>query len=163
MLQTLCYTPIGPNLSSPCKILLNCTDPRSRQPSTPIDLEQVRDYLIAKRSVQKHYFDKRHNTRPLLDLSPRQDVLFLSPVDQTSFLEGTIVSQANMPRSYIIEGQGHGYRCNRQHIRPINTDPPLLLARAYTHTTPRTQNNPIISGPQHISEQPQPPKQPKVV
>ena len=92
MLQTLCSTPIGPNLPSPHEILLNCTDPKPGQPSTPIDLEQVRDYLITKKSVQKHYFDKRHNTRPLQDLSPGQDILFLSPVDQTSYLEGTIVS-----------------------------------------------------------------------
>ena len=147
LLQTLRSTPIGPSLSSPCEILLNRTDPKPGHPSTPIDLEQVRDYLITKKSVQKHYYDKRHNTRPLPDLSPRQDVLFLSPVDQTSYLEGTIVSQANTPRSYIIESQGHRYRCNRQHIKPINTDPPSLLARPYMHTAHQSHNNPIISGP----------------
>ena len=154
---------MGPNPPSPHKILLNHTDSRPGQLSTPIDLEQVKDYLINKRSVQKHYFNKRHNTRPLPDLSPGQDVLFLSLVDQMSYLEGTIASQANMPRSYLIEAQGCRYRCNRQHIRPINTEPPSPLARPYMHTTPQTHNNPIISGPQPISGPPQPPKQPKVV
>ena len=101
LLQTLRSTPIGPSLPSPCEILLNCTDPKPSHPSTPIDLEQVRDYLITKRSAKKHYYDKRHNTRPLPDLSSSQDVLVLSPVDQMSYLEGTIVSQANTPRSYI--------------------------------------------------------------
>ena len=92
LLHTLCSTPIGPSLPSPRKILLNCTDPKPGHPSTPINLEQVRDYLITKKSTQKHYYDTRHNTRPLPDLSPSQDVLFLSPVDQMSYLEGTIVS-----------------------------------------------------------------------
>ena len=92
LLQTLHSTPIGPSLPSPHEILLNCTDPKPGHPATPINLEQVRDYLITKRSAQKHYYDRRHNTRPLPDLSPGQDVLFLSPVDQMSYLEGTIVS-----------------------------------------------------------------------
>ena len=103
LLQTLHSTPIGPSLPSPHEILLNCTDPKPGHLSTPIDLEQVRDYLITKKSVQKHYYNKRHNTRPLPNLSPSQDVLFLSPVDQMSYLEGTIVSGANTPRSCIIE------------------------------------------------------------
>ena len=115
-------------------------------PSTPINLEQVRDYLITKRSVQKHYYDKIHNQdKTLPDLSPSQDILFLSPVDQMSYLEGTIVSQANTPRSYIIKGQGDRYRHNRQHIKPINTNPPPLSARPYT--AHQSHNNPIISGP----------------
>ena len=147
LLQILCSTPIGPSLPSPCKILLNRTDHKPGHPSTPIDFKQVRDYLITKKLVQKHYYDKRHNTRPLPDLSPGQDVLFLSLVDQMSYPEGTIVSQANTPRSYIIEAQGHRYRCNRQHIKPVNTNPPLLLARPYTHTAHQSDNNPIISGP----------------
>ena len=65
-----------------------------------------------------------------------------------SYLEGTIVSQANTPRSYIVEAQGHRYRHNRQHIKPMNTDPPLPLARSYMHTAHQLHNNPIISGPQ---------------
>ena len=142
--------PIGPSLPSPCEILLNCTDPKPGHPPTPINLEQVRDYLITKKSTQKHYYDTRHNTRPLPDLSPGQDVLFLSPVDQMSYLEGTIVSQASTPRSYIIEAQGRRYRHNRQHIKPINTDPPSPLARPSTAT--QSHNNLIISGPQNITQ-----------
>ena len=53
MLQTLHSTPIGPNLPSPHEILLNCTDPKPGQPSTPIDVEQVRDYLITKKVSSK--------------------------------------------------------------------------------------------------------------
>ena len=92
-----------------------------------------------KRPVQKHYYNRRHNTRPLPDLSPGQDILFLSPMDQTS------------------------YRYNRQHIRPINTDPPSPLSRPYMHTTPQSHNNSIVWGPQNISGPPQPLSEPKVV
>ena len=80
-----------------------------------------------------------------------------------SYLEGTIVSHANTPRSYIIKAQGHRYRHNRQHIRPINTDPPSPLSRPYTHTTPQSHNNSTISGPQTISGPPQPPTELKVI
>ena len=79
-------------------------------------------------------------------LRPGRDVLFISPMDQVLYLEGTIVSQANTPRSYIIEVQGCRYRQNRQHIKPMNTDPPSLLARPYMHTAHQSHNNPIISG-----------------
>ena len=150
LLHTLHSTPIGPSLPSPCKILLNRTDPKPSHPSTPINLEQVRDYLITKKSTQKHYYDTRHNTRPLPDLSPSQDILFLSPVDQMSYLKGTIVSRASTPRSYIIEAQGCRYRHNRQHIKPINTDPPSPLARPYTAI--QSHNNLIVSGPQNITQ-----------
>ena len=61
------------------------------------------------------------------------------------------MSQATTPRSYIIEAQGHRYRCNRQHIKPVNTDPPSPLARPYMHTAHQSHNNPIISGPQNIT------------
>ena len=157
LLQTLCSFPIGLNLPSPYGILLNCTDYRPRQPSIPINLEQVRDYLITKNLAQKHHYDQRHNARPLPDLSPRQDILFLSPIEQTSYLEGTIISCANTPRSYIIKAEGHRYSHNRQHIRPINTDPPSPFARPSTYAALQSHINLTISGPS------QPPTDPKVI
>ena len=150
LLHTLPSTPIGPSLPSPHEILLNHTDPKPGHPSTPINLEQVRDYLITKKSTQKHYYNTRHNTRPLPDLSPGQDILFLSRVDQMSYIKGTIVSRVSTPRSYIIEAQGRRYRHNRQHIKPINTDPPSPLARPYTAI--QSHNNLIVSGPQNITQ-----------
>ena len=83
LLQTLYSTPIGPNLPSPCEILLNCTDYKPGKPSTPIDFEQVRDYLITKKTQQKAHYDKGHKAQPLPDLVPTQDVLVLSPAEQT--------------------------------------------------------------------------------
>ena len=39
--------------------------------------------------------------------------------------------------------------CNRQCIKPMNTDPPSPLARPCTPTAHQSHNNPIISGPQN--------------
>ena len=105
-LNTLHSTPIGPNLPSPHEILLNCTSYRHRHQPTHVDLDQVRDYLITKKSKQKFHYDKRHNAKLLNDLEPGQEVLFLSPIDHKSYIEGTVVSQVQEPRSYILEAQG---------------------------------------------------------
>ena len=108
-LHNLCSTPIGPNLPSPHEIPLNCTSYRPRHQPTHVDLDQVRDYLITKKSKQKFYYDKKHNARLLNDLDPVQEVLFLSLIDHKSYIEGTVVCQAQEPRSYILEAQGRRY------------------------------------------------------
>ena len=46
-------TSIGPNLSLPREILHNCTEEYPGQPSHPIDYEQVRNYLLDKKEIQK--------------------------------------------------------------------------------------------------------------
>ena len=84
-------------------------------------------------------------------------------MDQTSYLEGTNGSHASTPRSYIIEAQGCRYRCNRQHIRPINSDSLSPFSRPYIHTRPQSHNTSIISQTQSISGPPQPLSEPKVV
>ena len=47
-LKTLHSTPIGPNLPSPHKILMNRTSYRPGHQPTHVDLDQVRDYLITQ-------------------------------------------------------------------------------------------------------------------
>ena len=131
ILQTLLSMPIGPNLPSPCEILFNHSDYKPGK--------QVRDYPITRKTLQKAHYDKRHKAWPLSDLVPRQDVLFLSPADQTSYIEGTIVDEAQTPRSYIIEAQGCRYRCNRQHICPINADTDSPFSGQCTHSTTHIQ------------------------
>ena len=103
-LNTLCSTPIGPNLPSPHELLMNCTSYRPRHEPTHVDLDQVRDYLITQNSKQKFHYDKRHKVKQLNDLEQGQDILFLSPINHKSYSEGTVVSQAQEPRSYILEG-----------------------------------------------------------
>ena len=74
-----------------------------------------------------------------------------------------MIGQAQMPRSYLIEAQGHRYWCNRQHICPINTHIHSPSSRPYTDTTPQTHTIPVISGPSLITRPPLPPKEPKVI
>ena len=132
-------------------------------PLTLVDLQQVRDYLKTIKAQQKDHFDKRHRPWQLDDLETGQDVLFLSPIDQTSYLEGTVIGQAQMPRSYYIEAQGHRYRCYRQHIYQINTHRNSPFSRLYTDQTPQTHTNTIISGPSLITRTLLPPKGSKFI
>ena len=132
--------PIGQHLPFPREILQNRSQDWPGQPSHPIDFEEVRDYLIAQRSSQKRYYNKRHNIRDLPELHPGQPVLFLSPADVNTYIEGTITGPSTTPHSYIIEAQGRTYCNNRQHIRPIHIDT-TPIPRPSAH-----QGNPI-SGP----------------
>ena len=45
--------PIGPNLPSPWEILHNCIEACPGKPSTPVDMEALRDYLITKKNLQR--------------------------------------------------------------------------------------------------------------
>ena len=133
-------TPIGRHLPSPREILHNRTKDRPGQPPRPVDFEEVRNYLIAQKSMQKKHYDKRHNVRNLPELYPGQAVLFLSPADTNIYVEGTITGPSTTPRSYNIEAQGRTYRCNREHIQPINIDNPTISRPSAHQETP-------ISGP----------------
>ena len=135
-------------MPSPCEILLNHTSYRPGHQPTHVDLDQVRDYLITQKSKQKFYYDKRHNAKLLNDIEPGQEVLFLSPLDHKSYIEGTVVSQAQEPRSYILEAQGHRYRRNRQQIHPITTHIDSPFTRPYADTI-TTHTVPTISEPSH--------------
>ena len=146
--------PIGLHLPSPREILHNRTQEWPGQPSHPIDFEEVRDYFIMQKSVQKKKCNRRHNIKDLPELHPGQGVLFLSLADVNAYIEGTITGQSKTPCNYINEAQGRTYHCNRQHIRPIHIDTPTIL-RPSAH-----QGNPIsepsvqhssISGPPSTS------------
>ena len=107
-------------------------------------MEDIRNYLISKKTTQKENYDKHHNTKPLPDITPGQKVLFLSPAEPNQFIEGTITSHASTPRSYIIESQGRNYRRNRQHIRPLN---PII-------TRPSPDSHTFITRPSPTQHQP---------
>ena len=80
-----------------------------------MDFEEVRNYLIVQKSIQKRHYDERHNIRDLPELHPGQAVLFLSPAETNIYVEGTITGPSTTPRSYNIEAQGRTYRRNREH------------------------------------------------
>ena len=120
VLLSLRSTPIGPNLPSPREILHNCTEKRPGQTPHAIDYEEIRNYLLDKKSTQKRYHDQSHNVKPLPELKPGQKILFLSPKDENQYIEGTLTSKASTHRSYYLESQGKQYCHIRQHIHPID-------------------------------------------
>ena len=72
VLLSLKSSPISPNLPSPREILHNHTEEYPGQPSHPVDCEQVRNYLLDKKTTQKEYHNKSHNAGPLSELEPGQ-------------------------------------------------------------------------------------------
>ena len=142
--------PIGPHLSSPRDILLNRTEECPGRPSHPVDMENMCNYLISKKTTQKENHDKSHKVRTLPDIIPGQEVLFFSSPDPHQYIEGTITSCASAPRSYIIESQGRNYCCNCQHICPLHTPIP----RPSTVEQPNVHTNSSILGPSVTVEQP---------
>ena len=82
-------------------------------------MEAVRNYLITKKTSQKDNHDKTHNVKPLSELIQGQEVLFLSPADPNQYIEGTIITKAPQPRSYLLESQGKTYCQTCQHIHPL--------------------------------------------
>ena len=93
---------------------------RPGQTPHAVDYEEIRNYLLDKKSTQKRYHDQSHNVKPLPELKPGQKILFLSPKDKNQYIEGTVTSKASTPRSYYLESQGKQYRHTRQHIRAID-------------------------------------------
>ena len=109
VLLSLRSTPIGPNLPSPREILHNCMEKRPGQTPHAVDYEEIRNYLLDKKSTQKRYHDQSHNVKPLPELKPGQKILFLSPKDENQYIEGTVTSKASTPRSYYLASQGKQY------------------------------------------------------
>ena len=106
----------------------------------PFSIEAVTKFLssqhighTAQKTLQKKPYDCRHNVRPLPELNLGQPVLFLSPTDSNSYIEGTITGSATTARSYMIEAHGRVYCCTRQHIWPININTPTPFTRPSTH------------------------------
>ena len=84
ILLELWSAPMVPNMPSPKKIMYNWTIQWPGKPLTPVNMEIIWDYLIARKIIQKKYFDKSHSIRPLSTLDPGQDVLFLSLANRWS-------------------------------------------------------------------------------
>ena len=125
VLLSLRSSPIGPNLPSPREILHNHTEEHPGQLSYPVDCEQVRNYLLDRKTTQKEYHDKSHNARPLSELEPGQKILFPNPREENQYIEGTITTKSATPRSYYIERQGKTYCHTCQHICTINVENPV--------------------------------------
>ena len=70
LLLELWSTPITPNMPLPQEMRHNCTIQQPGKPSTPVNMEMVQDYLIARKITQKKYFNISYNMRPLPTLDP---------------------------------------------------------------------------------------------
>ena len=69
LLLNLQLTPISPHMPFPREILHNRTITHPGQPSTPVNLEAVWDYLISKKSAQKHNYNEAHSIQDLPELN----------------------------------------------------------------------------------------------
>ena len=81
LLLSLRSAPIGPYLPPRESYIIG-----PGQPSHPVDFEEVRDYLITQKSLQKKNHNRRYNAKDLPELHADQSVLFLSPADVKSIL-----------------------------------------------------------------------------
>ena len=152
ILLSLRSTPIGPNLPSPREILHNHLEKRLGQTPHAVDYEEIRNYLLDKKSTQKRYHDQGHNVKSLPELKPSQTILFLSPKDENQYIEGTVTRKASSPRSYYLESQGKQYCHTQQHIHAID------INALQDHQQPVSQDH--QSNKQPVSQDHQSNKQP---
>ena len=114
--------PIGPHIPFPSEILHNRTQDQPGQPPPPYQFWGSQKFFDNTDFSPKEHHDRRHNTKDLPELHPGQQVLFLSPTDANSYIEGTITGPATTPHSYMLQALGRTYCHNRHHIHPIHTD-----------------------------------------
>ena len=122
LLWDLQSTPIGPKMPSPRDILQNRMIQYPGKPSTPVDMEHICNHLLAKKKNQKQFFNRAHNAKPMTQLDPSQEVLFLSLGDQSTYIPSTIVNKAYTQQNYHIEAQGKQYHRTWEHIWLIQQD-----------------------------------------
>ena len=141
----------------PREILHNCTEECPGEPSHPINYEQLRNYLLDKKEIQKKYRNQSHNVKPLPELTTGQKVLFLSPKEQNQYIEGAVTAKASTPRSYYKESQGKTYHHTCQHIHTMHNEIPV----SHDHQQPQIpvsqdHHQPLI----HVSQDHQQPQIP---
>ena len=123
LLLDLHSTPIEPNMPSPREILHNRTLQCPGRPSTPDDMESVRNYLLSRKQSQKVKFDRAYGACELQQLGPGQEVLFWFPSDD-AYIPRSIVNKATVPCSYIVEAQGNHYHRTSKHLEPVHVNIP---------------------------------------
>ena len=145
--------PIGPKMPSLCEILHNRSIQWPGRPSQPINMEQVRNFLISHRQAQCDQFNKAHRVQALPELPPGQEVLFKSQADN-EYIPGTISEKAPALQSYIIEAQGKKYCRTREHVWPIhfNLPPPQQSAdshrqQCFARPSPQAHKQLCFPGP----------------
>jgi len=132
---------MGRRIRTTLPVLMNNLDP-----GWP-DLNNVRDNDRKAKRAYTDQYNKRHGVRELPALQPGDQVL--TKLDKHKRWEpATIVSNADTPRSYIIQTEGQGMvRRNRKHLQgvlqqPVNTGRPTQCGDIY---------DPVVSEPTYVS------------
>ena len=120
-------------MPSPQEILHNHTEEHHGQPSHYIDYEEICNYLITKKDEQKDHHDCKHKACPQSELYTGQEVFFHSYTKPNAYIESIITAPTTTPHNYIVEAWGRTCHWTQQHMHPINSDIPSLLARPNTH------------------------------
>ena len=118
-------TPVTPTGASPCQLIMgrqiNTRVPtleRNLQPQWP-DLDKVRAADQKAKAANSFYYNRQHGARPLIKLRPGDSVRVKLDGEKTWGQSGTVKSQYDTPRSYIVETPGGTYRRNRKHLQVV--------------------------------------------
>ncbi len=79
-------------------------------------LEEFREKNKEYKKTQKHNFDKRHRTRDLPEIPEGSQVWIKS---EKQPIEGTVLSSAGQPRSYVVDTPTGQLHRNRSHLKII--------------------------------------------
>lgn len=115
------------------------TLPTQLNPALP-DYDEVGAKEKEKRKNDARYFDKRHRARTLRPLVPGEDVWVTD-----ARVEGTVISQHNTPRSYIVQGPQGTLRRNRHHLVPLQTNNGVIDAEPQVEEEPPTPEAPPVT------------------
>ena len=144
-------------MPTPREILHNRTIQWPGRPSQPVDMENIRNFLISKRQAQCDQFNKAHGVWALQELPPDQEVLFRSPASD-EYIPGIIIEKAPVPQSYFIKAPGKKYCRTREQVQPIhlNLPPPQQSAEShkqqcFSRPSPMAHKQQSFTGPSVLS------------
>ena len=95
--------PIDPHLPSPREILHYRTEECPGRPSHSVDMENICNYLISKKTTQKENPWQGSQGQNTTRHHSRSESSFSQSSGPHQYTEGSITSYTSTPRSYIIE------------------------------------------------------------
>ena len=140
---------LGDGLPSPAEILHGRS--LTTRKATPVDIEAVRDSLIALQAKYIKGHDKACQARAQRQLVTGEEVYYLS--SNNNWLLGIITGTHDTGRSYdVLAGDGTLLRRNRSHLKPRSFDIPVIRANMNARTATPSQSeitNISLSVPAH--------------
>ena len=142
ILNSVRKIPIGKEMPSSREILMNRTVGRPGKPAQPIDMENVRNFLIEAKAIQKNQYDRRHRVKDKRKLKTGEEVMLLHQAGH--WIKGQVAGRAPEPRSYrLTTEKGGSYRRTRDQIKALD----------YTGCLTKSDNKPTneIKGSKTVS------------